>query len=99
MSKLNYSCRRYVAHYLGDRDLRACIAVVAITNTSGCLKYAIPSAGRQKNRQVCQWRTCRDLIEHVGDKPAMVARVVDHMLNDFASAHFALFPANKGEAH
>jgi hypothetical protein len=29
----------------------------------------------------------------------MVARVVDHVQNDFASAHFTLFPAYKGKAH
>src|SRR5450759_1642831 len=76
-----------------------CTDEARFTVQVGSLIYAISSAGCQENRQVGQWRTCRNLIEHVGDEPAMVARVVDHVQNDFASAHFTRLPANKGEAH
>ncbi len=35
--------------------------------------------------------------EHIGDEAAVVARVVDHVQNYFASTHFTRLPANKGK--
>jgi len=57
------------------------------------------SAAGQEHRKVGQRRPRRDLTEHVRDKPAMIAGVIDDVQDDFTSTHFTLPPTDQREVN